>query len=78
MSRRIWVAEGFASDGDVYGRSLQLPTPDVNKNDKSHLGGSEIQRTQAAVLKSNLGDIPSCPCLSAIIPEDHDTASRGS
>lgn len=78
MSRRIWVAEGFASDGDVYGRSLQLPNPDTNKHDKPHRVGGDIQRTQAAVLKSHLGDIPSCPCLSAIIPDDHETASRGS
>jgi hypothetical protein len=25
MPRRIWIAEGIASDGEIYGRAMQLP-----------------------------------------------------
>ena len=65
MSRRIWVAEGFASDGDIYGRALQLPTRTTGVRSAAH---GEVERASAAVLKSHLGDIPSCPCMDAMLP----------
>lgn len=72
MSRRIWVAEGFASDGDIYGRALQLPNGDMRNRSVSQSSGTDVQRTRAAVLKTHLGDIPSCPCISAMLPQDRD------
>ena len=44
-------------------------------------GGMDVQRTRAAVLKTHLGDIPSCPCISAMLPQDdrnEQSESRGS
>ena len=70
MSRRIWVAEGFASDGDIYGRALQLPGGDVLNRAVAQSGGMDVQRTRAAVLKTHLGDIPSCPCITAMQPQE--------
>lgn len=70
MSRRIWIAEGVASDGDMYGRALQLPDNNMRHRSTSHGSGKDVQRTPAAVLKSHLGDIPSCPCLAAPPPQD--------
>jgi hypothetical protein len=73
MPKRIWVAEGVASDGDMYGRALQLPDgqggggtgPDSG-------GGTGVQRKAGTILKSHLGDIPSCPCLAALVPDAHE------
>ena len=70
VSRRIWVAEGIASDGDVYGRALQLPDGNVG-----HSPASGVQRKSERVLKSHLGDIPSCPCLAALVPQNEDAES---
>ncbi|PPT79659.1 hypothetical protein XthCFBP4691_18600 [Xanthomonas theicola] len=72
MARRIWVAEGFSSDGHIYGRALQLPTGDVRNRFASLSSGSDVQRMQAVVLKTHLGDIPSCPCLDVPSPQGHD------
>jgi hypothetical protein len=73
MSRRIWIAEGFASDGDIYGRILQLPNGNMRDRSASQGSGTDVQRTRASVLKTHFGDIPSCPCISAILPQDHDS-----
>jgi hypothetical protein len=67
MPKRIWVAEGVASDGDIYGRALQLP--DGPGGDPSPGGGTGLQRKSGTILKSHLGDIPSCPCLAALVPD---------
>ncbi|TBW57613.1 hypothetical protein EZI54_06110 [Marinobacter halodurans] len=64
MERRIWIAEGYASDGEVYGRSLQIPGKEAGAAPVS----SGVERKQAIVIKANLGDIPSCPCISAAMP----------
>lgn len=69
MSRRIWVAEGFASDGDIYGRALQVPTGSMPARAASH---GQVERSSASVLKSHLGDIPSCPCMGAMLPREQD------
>lgn len=74
MPRRIWVAEGFASDGDVYGRTLQIPDGNM-RNSAAQDGGTDVQRTHASVIKSHLGDVTSCPCLAAMMPED-DSAEQ--
>lgn len=67
MTRRVWVAEGIASDGDVYGRSLQLP--DGNGGAAAGSGfGEGVRRGGGTVLKNHLGDVPSCPCLAALVP----------
>jgi hypothetical protein len=68
MSRRIWVAEGVASDGDIYGRALQLPDG-RGGGGTSAGGGTGVQRKAGTILKSHLGDIPSCPCLAALVPD---------
>ncbi|MDT7788128.1 MAG: hypothetical protein QOF58_6547 [Pseudonocardiales bacterium] len=71
MSRRVWVAEGVASDGAIYGRTLQLPAPGTLRAGVA----SGVRRSRPAVLKSHLGDIPSCPCLAALsTPDDEPTA----
>lgn len=70
MSRRIWVAEGIASDGAIYGRSLRLPSENTRHGLASNSGGMGVQRTRASVLKSHLGDVPSCPCLAALSSQD--------
>ncbi|MEU6375044.1 hypothetical protein [Streptomyces sp. NPDC046909] len=69
MPRRIWVAEGVAGDGDIYGRALHLP--DRRGGDASGAaprGATGVQRKAGTILKSHLGDIPSCPCLAALTP----------
>lgn len=76
MSRRIWVAEGVASDGDIYGRALQLPDRSARHGSASDDDGTGVQRKAASVLKSNLGDIPSCPCLAALVSQDQDAEPR--
>lgn len=75
MSRRIWVAEGVASDGDIYGRALQLPDRNARETPGSGGFGTGVQRRTASVLKSHLGDIPSCPCLAALVSQDQGTGS---
>ncbi|MDT7843400.1 hypothetical protein [Streptomyces justiciae] len=35
-----------------------------------------MQRKAPSVLKSNLGDIPSCPCLAALVSQDQDAEPR--
>ncbi|MHA6895358.1 hypothetical protein ACQUJT_14920 [Ralstonia pseudosolanacearum] len=32
-----------------------------------------MQRTRASVVKSHLGDVPTCPCLGAVALQDHGT-----
>ncbi|MFJ9565291.1 hypothetical protein ACIRQQ_35295 [Streptomyces fuscichromogenes] len=66
MSRRIWVAEGVASDGDVYGRYLRLPAGNPVRRPPGEDG---VERRTQSVLRSNLGDIPSCPCLAALVSD---------
>ncbi|MFJ9630727.1 hypothetical protein ACIQPR_39945 [Streptomyces sp. NPDC091280] len=65
MPKRIWVTEGVASDGDMYGRALQLP-------DGNGTAGGGVERRPGTVLKSHLGDIPSCPCLAALVPDTRE------
>lgn len=77
MPRRIWIAEGFASDGDVYSRTLQLPDRDMRYRLASQGSGTDVQRTRASILKTHLGDIPSCPCISAMVSQDHDAEQSG-
>jgi hypothetical protein len=73
MKRRIWVAEGYASDGDVYGRVLQLPDQNSGRSSAPQNVGGNVERRSSSVLKSDLGDILSCPCISSVMPQDHDT-----
>ncbi|WP_427924384.1 hypothetical protein [Streptomyces sp. cg40] len=69
MPRRIWVAEGVASDGDMYGRALQLPDrPGAGAGAAGPGGATAVQRRAGTILKNHLGDIPSCPCLAALVP----------
>jgi hypothetical protein len=70
MLRRIWIAEGIATDGDFYGRALQLPDGDTRHRSPSQGNRTDVQRTRASILKSHLGDVPSCPCLSLMMPQD--------
>lgn len=64
MSRRIWIAEGHATDGEMYGRALQLPEANPSRLPSSPQGiGTDVQRKRAAVVKVDMGDIGSCPCL---------------
>ncbi|WCM93303.1 hypothetical protein M5C99_00790 [Acidovorax sp. NCPPB 2350] len=78
MSRRIWVAEGFASDGDVYGRALQIPGAGAPGQRPGPGGtGGEVQRApRASVLKTHLGDVPSCPCIASMLPQDGAAAGH--
>ena len=69
MSRRIWIAEGFASDGAVYGRTLQLPNGAAR--DHAAMGGG-LQRVAAKVLKVRQADFTSCPCMDAMLPRQQD------
>lgn len=78
MPRRIWVAEGVASDGDIYGRALQLPDGNSRNRSSLHGDGTGVERTRGSVLKSHLGDIPSCPCLAALVPQDEDESAETS
>jgi hypothetical protein len=77
MPRRIWVAEGVASDGDIYGRALRLPDRNGHQHSASHGGATDVERRRGSVLKSHLGDIPSCPCLAALVPQDQSGTSAG-
>lgn len=72
MPRRLWIAEGFASDGDVYGRALKLPDGTARNTPARQDIATDVQRMQASVLKSRLGDVTSCPCLATLLPEDDD------
>ncbi|CBJ41184.1 hypothethical protein (plasmid) [Ralstonia solanacearum CMR15] len=72
MPRRIWVAEGIASDGDFYGRTLQLPDEKTRRR-PAPAAAMDVQRTRASVVKSHLGDVPTCPCLGAVALQDHGT-----
>ncbi|GGN00531.1 hypothetical protein GCM10011578_022260 [Streptomyces fuscichromogenes] len=62
----IRVAEGVASDGGVYGRSLRIP--DGGPEPGADAGGG-VRRQPPSVLKSRPGDIPTCPCLAALVPD---------
>ncbi|WCM87749.1 hypothetical protein [Acidovorax sp. NCPPB 3576] len=78
MSRRIWIAEGYATDGEMYGRALQLPEPNP-----SHLPsplkniGTDVQRKREAIVKVNVGDVASCPCLDVGLRPIEDEPDRG-
>jgi hypothetical protein len=63
MARRLWVIEGFASDGDVYGRALQLPGRSAPAN------ATDLQRADASILKRHTADLASCPCFDAMQPD---------
>ncbi|NUS29570.1 MAG: hypothetical protein HOV92_35880 [Streptomyces sp.] len=69
MPRRIWVAEGVASDGDMYGRALQMPD-----GGGAGPGDGGVRRAAGTILKNHLGDIPSCPCLAALVADDRERA----
>lgn len=73
MSRRIWITEGSASDGEVYGRALQLPDGNIRRPSDSHGGGEVVRRAPAVVFKSAPVDMPSCPCLAAPLLQDGGT-----
>jgi hypothetical protein len=73
MPRRIWISEGVASDGAVYSRSLHVPDRNERQGIVSSGGGTGVQRIRTGVLKSHLGDIPSCPCLASLLHQDDDT-----
>lgn len=80
MSRRIWIAEGYASDGDVYGRALHMPDGSTRGQAVASSPGGrhavgDIQRASATILRTSLGDIPTCPCLDAPVPQ-HDKAAE--
>lgn len=70
MARRVWVAEGVASDGGIYGRALQLRSRDPVS------GRLEARPAHASVLKNHLGDIPSCPCLDALVGDAAGAEAR--
>ncbi|GKT27158.1 hypothetical protein [Acidovorax sp. SUPP3334] len=64
MSRRIWISEGHATDGEMYGRALQLPEINPSRLPSSPQRiGTDVQRKLAAVVKVDMGEIGSCPCL---------------
>ena len=71
--RRIWLAEGFSSDGEVYGRALQLP----DKDSDNHSVTTEVERKSASVIKTDLGDIYSCPCSSIAMPKPQQNKEGG-
>lgn len=76
MSRRIWIAEGYASDGDMYGRTLQLPIGNMQQRPPMRPGAeTDIQRTPISILKSHVGDIASCPCLDVAAPGEDEIES---
>lgn len=76
MPRRIWIAEGYATDGDMYGRALQLPGADTSGESSSQHGiGTDIRRKPASVVKTNAGDLASCPCLDVGLSKDHEAES---
>lgn len=70
MYRRIWIAEGYATDGEMYGRALQLLDANTSRPAGSPQRiGTDVQRKHAAVVKANVGDIAACPCLDAGLSE---------
>ncbi|MEU6200472.1 hypothetical protein [Streptomyces sp. NPDC047061] len=66
MSRRVWVAEGVAAGGGIYGRALKIPD---GKPEPGAAAGEGVRRQAPSVRKSHLGDIPTCPCLAALVPD---------
>lgn len=71
------MAEGVASDGDMYGRALHLPDRrGVERPGPGSAGGTDVQRRAGTILKNHLGDIPSCPCLAALLPGPQDASAR--
>jgi len=68
MARRIWVSEGVASDGDLYGRALRLTNGNGGGANADADTRTGVRRRSGTILKSHLGDIPSCPCLAALVP----------
>ena len=78
MSRRIWIAEGYATDGEMYGRALQLPDAAALRHGASlQRIGTDVQRAPAAVVKANVGDVASCPCLDVGLAGIDDEAEGG-
>jgi hypothetical protein len=69
MARRLWVIEGFASDGDVYGRALQLPGRSAHYRSNPSGNAADVQRAHASILKRNTADLASCPCFDAMQPD---------
>lgn len=74
MTRRIWVAEGYASNGDVYGRALHMPDGSLRNQAAAAGPGSygaagDVQRAGATILRTVIADIPTCPCLDAPLPQ---------
>ena len=56
MSRHIWIAEGYATDGEMYGRALQLPEANTSRLPSSPQGiGTDVQRKRAAIVKVDMG-----------------------
>lgn len=51
----------------MYGRALQIPEKRGGGSAGSGVG-TGVQRKSGTILKSHLGDIPSCPCLAALVP----------
>lgn len=77
MSRRIWIAEGYATDGEMYGRALQLP--DVNSSrlaSSPQAIGTDVQRKRATIVKANVGDVASCPCLDVGLNDIEDESGE--
>lgn len=71
------MSEGVASDGDMYGRALHLP--DKRGGGSTGPGaGTGVQRKSGTILKSHLGDIPSCPCLAALVPTPQERNAQPS
>ena len=54
----------------MYGRALKIPDgrPKPGEDAGADAGGG-VRRQAPAVLKSHLGDIPTCPCLPALVPD---------
>lgn len=78
MSRRIWIAEGYATDGEMYGRSLQLPELNAAYRQSPLQGiGTDVQRKRSAIVKVNVGDVASCPCLDVGLGGVEDESGAG-
>lgn len=75
MSRRIWIAEGYATDGDMYGRALQVPDASTYRPSSEQGAGTDVQRKRAAIVKTNVGDVASCPCLDVGLSSNHEAES---
>ena len=64
----------------MYGRALQLPNGNMPSRVPMQPGAeTDVQRTPASILKSNVGDIASCPCLDVAAPgeDEIEPGSRG-